>query len=176
MSDTPMVKYSKMFTSFQGVTHGSREEILLICKVLGSMPLSFQLPPSLFPDKQYALGYARGKMIRIEEGGGILVHPMESDDGLEDGYVYSDPAMGIGWLLCKLGFGMNASNYEADVITYRSTEMRRPVRIAFEIQLTDAQRKFYKSLDDEGFGVSRDVAGPSTLLGSNLLRRFRSRN
>lgn len=161
-------------TDFPNVERGSVAEMNAICDILESLSLGLQLPSRAKEGEAYIMGYHEKKMFRIESGGGLLITPFTvKDDSIEEGYIYQTPGVAVSWLLCKLGHGTNASNFEADTITFKSGPSQPAVRIAFEKPLNQMQRSFYESLGSYGF---REGNLESSNFGTNLLDKIKTPN
>ena len=69
----------------------------------------------------------------------------------EEAYVYETPGVAISWFLCKMGFGTNESNLEADRITFRpqspsgKIDKEVVVRLCFEKERTPEQKMMYRA-------------------------------
>lgn len=148
--------WSSLSAFDEGAKRDSREEVNEICDALQSMPFPIYVPERAASSDQYVLGHSGGeKMFRLELGGGVLVQPLrQQSEFTEEGYIYQTPSFAIGWLLSKLGYGSNATNFESDVLMFESPKVPRPVRIAFEQPLNETQIAFYESLGDVGFELA----------------------
>lgn len=142
-----------VYTFPENIEHGTVEEMNAICDLLDSLP-DLHIPDRASPGGSHVMGYHNGKMFRIEIGGGLLVTPLSIDsDGMEEGFIYQTPQVAIAWLLCKLGYGTNSSNFETDVVVFQSGPAQPVVRMAFESGLNPAQTAFYESMGVYGLQV-----------------------
>jgi len=161
--------YTNPIASLDGLE--TEEDTLdAICDILETLPFGIIIPSrddGIGRGGSYAVGYAQGRMIQIERGGGIMIHDIDPDTPMEEGYIYKTPAMAISWLICKLGHGGNSSNFESSVVVVDTEMSSVPIRLSFEVPPSAANKRFYESMGTLGFDIKS--SGPTKGFGSCLI-------
>lgn len=160
--------YTNPIASLDGL-ESEADTLDAICDILETLPFGIVIPSRDERGKggSYAVGYSQGKMIRIEKGGGVMIHDINPDASMEEGYIYQTPSMAIAWLICKLGHGDNASNFESSVVVIDTEITDIPIRLAFEVPPSAARKRFYESMGTLGFNIKE--SGKSKGFGSCLV-------
>lgn len=152
--------------SFKGIPSRSEEELLLIMEMLDDSP--YPILTSLASEESDAFGYAaaNGQLVKFAVNSGVVITPMREDDTqpYELAFIYNSPVTAWVWTLCRLGYGSNAQAFEKDVLIFRSPKEKRPMRMAFETEVTPHQLSHY-----------RDILSSDTLIEqtSNVLQGSR---
>lgn len=161
-------------TSFEGL-QTEEEKIDRFCDILESLPFGILIPSRVTPERPYAMGHTKDKIIRIEFKGGLMLHDLTSNSKMEEGYVYKNPSIALAWLACKLGHGTNASNFETNVIVVQPEMSQHHIRIAFEEPLTKSQLDFYKTMGTFGFKIS-DEKLRTKKFGNSIMSELKQKN
>lgn len=161
-----LVKWSSKdsIPSFENLNRGGREELDLIFSTLSHLNLPIFCEPSEDPEE---VGYVVGNGIltRLTYDTGIMMSAIHVDHPLkyELGYIYDQPEHAIAWILCRLGFGLNACAYESEALLFSLPTQEKPLRLSFELPLTAQQVQTYREIEEVSTHMKR-LKGP--LLGS----------
>lgn len=163
---------------FSGIDVESIQCINKMCDVIMSMHLdNVYITSKASIHSPFALGFGTGKIFRLDKGSILfstaalssadfldlqmsdqgdsskqdIMSTMKSSGVLEEeAYIYQTPGVALAWFLCKLGYGTNEANLEADMMAFKphspvGSNEDLIVRLCFEEERTPEQKMMYKA-------------------------------